>query len=380
MFTTSPNMQLPVPSVGQEPGPQYAFDVNSCFSLIDSHNHSLGKGIPINPSGLNINADLTFQNNQATNLLTTQYTAESLPTTTRQAISVAPVSTTNELWYTDSNGVSTQITTNGVVNATAAAIPGESYVAGTFIWTQTQSSLPTTPANFDIGSITIRPNTAATTRGITISPPTLIGPTPYALILPLLPSGTSFLTLDNSGNIVAGTSTTGGITGTNIASATITGSNVASNTISRTNLTAVGQQVSSNVTSFSTANSSPVAVSGATVTITTTGRPVMLMLISSSANPVAGSEIFLSANTSSSETLVGQICFLRGATQIVTQSFGGGIFTSTSNNVIVPPSSFNYLDVIAAGTYTYSVSALVTSTSGVPTINIKNIQLVAYEL
>jgi hypothetical protein len=199
-FTISPNMQLVVPTVGSEPGPQYASDVNTSLALIDQHDHSPGRGVAITPSGININQNLNFHDFAAISLSYLSLVAGASATTTVQAISSAPTAGINELWYTDSNGTSTQITSNGVVNATAAAIPGESYNAGTFIWTQTQSSLPTTPANFDIGSIVLRPNTAGTTNGITLTPPSGIS-SAYQISLPNLPGSTSFMAISSSGVI-----------------------------------------------------------------------------------------------------------------------------------------------------------------------------------
>ena len=65
-FILSPNMSLPIASVGNEPGPNYAYDANSSFTLLDGHDHSPGKGVQITPAGLNINADLTLQSNNLT--------------------------------------------------------------------------------------------------------------------------------------------------------------------------------------------------------------------------------------------------------------------------------------------------------------------------
>jgi len=211
-FVNSPNMNLPVPSVGSESGPQYAFDINACMSLIDTHDHSPGRGVQITPAGININAILSFNNNPATSLSYTSFVAGALASSTLQSVSVAPVSSINELFYTDSNGTQTQITSNGIVNVIASAIPGESYSAGTFIWTQTQSSLPTTPANFDIGSITLRPNVAGTTNGVTLTPPSSIS-SAYTINLPTIPVANSILLLNSTGAM----STVSGASGTYLA-------------------------------------------------------------------------------------------------------------------------------------------------------------------
>lgn len=218
-------MNLIIPGVGTEAGPTYAFDVNSSLTLIDQHDHSPGKGVQITPAGININAPLDFQSNNAINVNTIGFIALGSPNSLIRSLSVAPGSGTaaSDLFFTDGSGTSIQVTKSGIVNSTATSIPGESYAAGTFIWTQTQSSLPTTPANFDIGSITLRPNIAATAFGVTLSPPAAIS-TAYTLLLPTLPAPTStyFLTLDNVGNIVAGVNKSHGITSAMLASGTQT--------------------------------------------------------------------------------------------------------------------------------------------------------------
>lgn len=200
--TNTPNMNLILATVGQEPGPDYAFDVNNSLTLIDSHDHSLGSGVQITPAGLNINAALTFNTNSATDMASIVFTAIS-PVATLQALYVTTgveSPTTQDLWFNDGNGVPIQLTANGTVNATIASIPGESYAAGTFTWKQGAGS--TTPANFDIGSITLRPNTAATTFGVLLSPPSGISSS-FTISLPNLPVSQSIVTIDQSGVMAA---------------------------------------------------------------------------------------------------------------------------------------------------------------------------------
>ena len=204
--TISPNMSLPIPGVGTEAGPDYAFDINSALALLDQHDHSAGSGVQITPAGLNINADLTFANNMASNLKAASFTTQSSITSVN-TLYVKPGSEPtpiNDLWYVDGAGNDIQITSNGLVNATLASIPGESYAAGTFFWKQGAGS--TVPANFDIGSIVLRPNIAATTYGVTLAPPGAIA-SAYTLTLPADPAGaggSNFLVMDTSGNITGG--------------------------------------------------------------------------------------------------------------------------------------------------------------------------------
>ena len=219
--TISPNMNLVIPGVGTEAGPTYAFDINASLTLVDVHDHSPGQGIQITPAGLNINADLSLKGNNLT--LTNSVVFQSQATNnTLLGLYVSPgtesPSPINDLWFNDGVGNKIQITAGGQVNATIASIPGESYAFGTFTWRQGTGS--TVPANFDIGSITLRPNIAATTNGVLLSASGVV--TNYTLnMLPSLPGVQSFLTVDSSGALGAGLPTSLGITAANISNHTI---------------------------------------------------------------------------------------------------------------------------------------------------------------
>lgn len=236
--TTSPNMNLIVPTAGQEPGPTYATDINTDIGIVDQHDHSPGNGVQITPAGMNINAALSFQSNYATNVNGVNLIVNTADTTLQSLYvkngteSPAPIA---DLWYNDGAGNAIQITANGGINATSASIPGESFAFGTFFWKQGAGS--TTPANFDIGSVTIRPNVAATTFGVTLTPPTSIS-SAYTINLPALPAAASFLTIDNSGVMTASPFLANGITAANIANNTITAAQIANATITTTQIAA----------------------------------------------------------------------------------------------------------------------------------------------
>lgn len=229
-FTLSSNMNLPIPGVGTEAGPAYAFDVNASLTLIDQHDHSPGAGVQITPSGLNINDALSFNSNSITDVDKIVFQAVT-SSATLQSLYVAPGTEsplTEDLWFTDGNGVPVQITSGGLVNATIASIPGESYSGGTFFWKQGAGS--TTPANFDIGSIVIRPTVAGTTFGVQLDPPPSIS-SQYNITLPILPAVNSFMAIDNAGIITAPIAISQGITASNIANQTITAAKIANKTI-----------------------------------------------------------------------------------------------------------------------------------------------------
>lgn len=228
----SPNMSLPIPIPGITPGPTWAANINSSFLLIDQHNHSAGEGVQINPNGLNINSDLTFGGNNATHLRTTRFTPQSGPITNSGADVGELYVSGNEIYYNDvSGGHQVQITTNGSVNAGAGSITGlpsgtasASYSAGTFTW----QSATNTAANMDFRSAILR-NATANSKGLTLNPPAAMGAN-ITETFPTIPAGLSFMTMDSSGNMGTGISTTGGITGSMIASTTIVNGNFATGT------------------------------------------------------------------------------------------------------------------------------------------------------
>jgi microcystin-dependent protein len=201
----TPNMGLIAPVVGQEPGPNWASDLNASLGILDQHNHSSGQGVQITPTGININANLPMNSNNLTTTKTITFTAQSgaLPGSSPYlgCIYVAG----NELYYNDESGNIVPITLNGSVNAGAGSITGlpsgtasASYsgVAQTFIW----QSATNTPANMDNGSVTIRP-IAVSPNGVTINAPAGLGAS-YGVTLPTaLPSSTSALSVDPSGTM-----------------------------------------------------------------------------------------------------------------------------------------------------------------------------------
>lgn len=212
--TNSAFMTLPIPGVGTEQGPNYGFDINSCLTLIDQHDHSPGKGMQITPAGININVDLPFNANSATSLLNVVFNSQSTgATSTLQALSVAPGNEgppLQDLWYTDSAGNKVQITSGGALAAVATTVNGISYALGTFSFRQTPDALPTTPANLDAGSVNIRPNIAATAFGVNLAPSSSIA-SQYTLTLPLPIAATAFVTQTASGILAGSIPTSGGI-------------------------------------------------------------------------------------------------------------------------------------------------------------------------
>lgn len=113
-ITTNLGMVLPVPTVRL--GPAWATDLNAALEVIDSHDHSSGKGARVPTSGLNINADLEFNSNKACNLSQTQYVSQpSILTGGSNGNSVFTY--LGNLYFTNESGTPVQITSGGSIVA-----------------------------------------------------------------------------------------------------------------------------------------------------------------------------------------------------------------------------------------------------------------------
>lgn len=203
-LTISPNMLLPVPSVGTQSGPQYAQNINDCLSIIDQHDHSPGSGVPVTSTGLNINSDLSINDNNLVSLRSTRYTSQATPLALASDLTCVYVSG-GELYYNDAASNQVQLTLNGGVAGSPGSISNltspasASYVSAdkTFVW---QSDV-NTPANMDGGSYILR-NITASSKGLTLAPPNAMA-ADYTITLPALPGTTNIVTLTSSGALAA---------------------------------------------------------------------------------------------------------------------------------------------------------------------------------
>lgn len=115
MTTTTPNMNLILPDVSITAGPQWATLLNAAYALIDSHDHSSGKGALITPAGLNITSGLAFNQNDATDFRTVRlhnYNTLSLGASDKTCLYVL----SGELHYVDVLGNDVQITVGGQID------------------------------------------------------------------------------------------------------------------------------------------------------------------------------------------------------------------------------------------------------------------------
>ena len=120
MATAGTNItSLAKPAVGVTVGPTWATDLNTSIDAVDNHDHSTNKGVRITPAAINVNADVEFNDNSATelkNLIFSTVTAA----TTRYSVYQA----SGNLYWRNGAGTAVQITTGSTVNAGAGSIDG----------------------------------------------------------------------------------------------------------------------------------------------------------------------------------------------------------------------------------------------------------------
>lgn len=381
----SPNMSLLLPGVGVTLGPLWATDLNTSLTIIDGHDHSSGSGVQITPDGLNITAALTMQNNNLTSIKSLQFQAQSAVITDLRSAYVV----SKDLYFTDGDGNNVRITQSGGIAGTPGSISNlnspasASYVAASskFLWESDTS----TPAIMDAGYLIIR-NISTSGYGLTLQAPTLSSN--YAITLPALPASQKIVTLDASGNLSAPYTTDNstleissnllqqkdlGTTTAKIAALAVTTAKIAALNVTRPKLEAVGQQVSSTCGSFSSSSGSAVDVTNLTVTLTTSGRPVVLFLIPDGSANVSEIDVQQSAGGVG----VNQTALVRDGANLALYRLGAESTGGGTGTMRYPPGVISYLDVVSAGTYVYKIQ---TGTITGPGCNFKYIKLVAYEL
>ena len=118
---TTSNMSLNEPSVGVTAGPTWATETNANWELLDAHDHTSGKGVQLTPSALNINSDMEFNQNSATELknavLDNDIHASSSGDTNYSVYSYGA-----NLYWRNGSGTAVQITNGASLNSTGGAI------------------------------------------------------------------------------------------------------------------------------------------------------------------------------------------------------------------------------------------------------------------
>lgn len=197
------NLNLTLPTVNVTSGPTYATQINAAFTTIDAHDHTTSKGKKIPTAGLNIDANLEFNNFFLTEVKATKFEDQTVALSTstdRRGL----YSLNGELNYIDGSGNAVQITSAGAVNVsgtgnitglagTSAAFTYNN-VSKTFIATQSSG----VAAHIQGGNIQLQePSGGANV--ITLAPATSFT-TNYSIVLPATGPSANQILRQNSGD------------------------------------------------------------------------------------------------------------------------------------------------------------------------------------
>lgn len=388
---TTPAMGLTLPVVGVTPGATAGTNIVDNFNIIDVHDHSSGKGVQVPAAGLNINAALSFGNQKAFNMSFLQLTSQvASPVGSNDRPNVHVLN--GDLYYTNASGTAVQITNAGSISGTSGSIGGlaspasAQFATNTFSW----KADATTFAKQSFSDLQIYPFNSGATNFLTLKVTNSV--TTYTVTLPdAPPASTQPLGMTSGGNILAITydSIGSGMTSTGAnaigASMTSTGANAVIDKYTRTTGTSVGARgvaISNGSGSFNTTSATLVDVTNLSVTITTSGRPVFLMIRPVTSTTAERDIRVNNSGTVTTLTVTGVIAFVRGSTVLTKHRlgllYGDGASTGKQINFFTPASAYSYVDVVASGTYTYKVQAA--GGAGGDEIITDNLELVAFEL
>lgn len=378
---TTPKMGLAQPQPGITNDLIAAQNIVDNFGVIDDHDHSPGKGGLVPTAGLNINANLGFNNFQARDLQASNYaslTGALSGASNNRSLFVLG----NELVFRDGVGNTVTLTSGGSVAGASGTITGltgaaqVTYVAPTINFVQDATSRRMLVEH---GDVRLFPDVSSPAQNVRLRVPTTLSTT-YTLTLPnAVPPALRYLSVDGAGDVSYST-------GDDVLTAsTSTGANSVIDKYTRTTGTSVGARgvaIGTSTGTFSTTSTSFVDITNATVTITTSGRPVYIVVV-----PVADinfSYMQLSdsglANVATI-SLFADIQCLRGATNIGRHRITNSLTINTNDiddlGINIPYGSLVWVDVVSAGTYTYKLQARVGTNND---LGFRHANLVAYEL
>lgn len=295
------NLDLPTVGPGGTAGPQWATKINAALTLLDSHDHTTGKGVKITPAGLNINSDLAIGTSDAPKNLTS---VKSLRFVSQSAVLASGDDKScfyvvdGDLYYNNSSGAAIQLTDDSGINLSSVGSIGGDYstTAGASVTYNDTSKLylfkQTAAITADLagGSVFIYENVASG-KYTKLKVPTGLSSNIDLTLPAALPLSTLPVTLTSAGVLATGQIATAqiadlAVTTAKLDNGAVTAAKIPDGGITAVKLAGLKYAVSDECASFTYTNSSqsstPQVVDELDASIVTTARPVIVELVNTS--------------------------------------------------------------------------------------------------
>lgn len=298
MSTTLPNMSLVQPTPGGDSG-TWDDTLNSDLALVDAHDHSTGKGVRVPVAGININADLSLGSSWGLTNAQRIMFASTASSANNLALFVSNGSgglTANELYWKSNAGTNVKVTNAGALNVSAftGGIGGDytsvsaevAYDDANDRYTFEQGA-STNWARIACGDLDLYETGTTDSVRVRLSAPSALGSS-YTITFPTaVPSTTTQMHMDSSGNVsVSGATFLAGV----ITPPTITGAN---NNYAPTGFaTATVLRITSNA-GTDTITGIAGGAAGRVITLINVGVAADFILVHESASSTAANRILL---------------------------------------------------------------------------------------
>lgn len=182
--------------------------LNTALGLIDQHDHTTGKGVPIPAAALSIDGDVSWGIHAITAMSALGFTEITASAATAYSDALYVNSSDHNLYFRNSSGAAVQITSGDTINVSiVGGIGGDystvgallSYDDATRRYLLQQEGSPRPWAGLATGDIDLYQKAASIANKITIKSPSSLAAS-YTLQLPTaLPASTTYLTVNSSG-------------------------------------------------------------------------------------------------------------------------------------------------------------------------------------
>jgi hypothetical protein len=122
---TTPFMDLELPTVNEQTGPEYAENINTALEAVDEHDHTSAKGKQVPTAGINIDADLDFNEFDILDVRAVQHADQDIILGTSVTDAIYGVS--GDLYWNNGTGVAVQITSGAGLNFASLGTIGGDY-------------------------------------------------------------------------------------------------------------------------------------------------------------------------------------------------------------------------------------------------------------